>query len=103
MSFLADVVRWFLAPAHWEGAAGISARVLEHVQMSLAATAVAALIALPLGLTLGRFGRGGPLPINVSNLGRALPPFPSLGLALPRVCTGAPPAFPPRAAVATAP
>ena len=82
MSFLADVVRWFLAPAHWQGAAGISARVLEHVQMSLAATAVAALVALPLGLTLGHFGRGGPLAINVSNVGRALPSFAILVLAV---------------------
>jgi osmoprotectant transport system permease protein len=93
MSFLADVVRWFLAPAHWQGAAGISARVLEHVQMSLAATAVAALIALPLGLTLGHYGRGGPLAINVSNVGRALPSFAILVLAVQVVGIGAAPAF----------
>jgi osmoprotectant transport system permease protein len=93
MSFLADVVRWFLAPAHWQGAAGISARVLEHVQMSLAATAVAALVALPLGLTLGHFGRGGPIAINVSNVGRALPSFAILVLAVQVVGIGAAPAF----------
>ncbi len=93
MSFLADVVQWFLAPAHWSGEAGILHRLLEHVQMSLAATAAAALIALPVGLTLGHLGRGGPLAINVSNVGRALPSLAILVLAVQVVGIGATPAF----------
>lgn len=45
----------------------------EHVQLSAAALAVAAVIALPLGLVLGHLHRGSFVAINVANIGRALP------------------------------
>ena len=93
MTFLADVVRWFLDSTHWQGSGGIPTRLAEHVEMSVIATAVAALIALPLGLSLGHYGRGGALAINVSNVGRALPSFAILVLAVQLVGIGALPAF----------
>ena len=45
----------------------------EHVKLSLAAMAIAALIAVPLGLWLGHIGKGGFVAINASNIGRAVP------------------------------
>lgn len=93
MSFPEQVVRWFLTPAHWQGTAGIWARLTEHVQMSAAATLTAAAIALPIGLVLGHFGRGGAFAINVSNAGRALPSFAILVLAVQVVGIGATPAY----------
>ncbi|TMC29859.1 MAG: ABC transporter permease [Chloroflexi bacterium] len=53
----------------------------------------AAVIALPIGITLGHFGRGGNLAINVSNVGRAIPSFAILVLAVQLVGIGALPAF----------
>jgi osmoprotectant transport system permease protein len=93
VTFLGSVVHWFLNPAHWHGDFGIPNRVEEHVLMSLAATGAAALIALPVGLTLGHYGRGGALAINISNVGRALPSFAILVLAVQLVGIGATPAF----------
>jgi osmoprotectant transport system permease protein len=93
MTFIFDVSRWFLSPAHWHGVDGIPNRLGEHVLMSLAATAAAAAIALPVGLMLGHFGRGGVVAINVSNIGRALPSFAILVLAVQVVGIGALPAF----------
>ena len=93
MSFLGSVVHWFLNPAHWHGDFGIPNRLEEHVLMSLAATGAAALVALPVGLTLGHYGRGGALAINISNVGRALPSFAILVLAVQLVGIGATPAF----------
>lgn len=93
MSFLGDVARWFLDGAHWSGGSGILTRLSEHVVMSLAATAVAAALALPVGLILGHYGRGGALAINVSNVGRAIPSFAILVLALLVLGLGAAPAF----------
>jgi osmoprotectant transport system permease protein len=93
MSFLEAVVRWFLDPAHWHGSSGVPTRVEEHVVMALAATASAAVIALPVGLTLGHFGRGGAVAINVSNVGRALPSLAILVLAVQVVGIGATPAY----------
>jgi osmoprotectant transport system permease protein len=93
VNFLGDVARWFADPAHWQGANGIPTRLEEHVLMSLIATAVAALVALPIGLLLGHYGVGGAVAINISNIGRALPSFAILVLLVQLVGIGAVPAF----------
>ena len=93
MNFLGEVARWFADPAHWQGANGIPTRLEEHVLMSLIATAVAALVALPIGLLLGHYGVGGAVAINISNIGRALPSFAILVLLVQLVGIGAIPAF----------
>ena len=46
---------------------------IDHMWLSLVATAIACATAVPLGLWLGHIGRGGFLAINVSNVGRAVP------------------------------
>jgi osmoprotectant transport system permease protein len=45
----------------------------QHVELSVAAMAIALAIALPLGAWLGHLHRGSVLAVNVANLGRALP------------------------------
>jgi osmoprotectant transport system permease protein len=93
MSFLLDVAHWLANPAHWQGPNGIPTRLEEHVLMSIISTLVAAAIALPVGLTLGHYGVGGALAINISNIGRALPSFAILVLAVQLFGIGATPAF----------
>jgi osmoprotectant transport system permease protein len=93
VSFLAAVARWFAEPAHWQGTDGIPNRLGEHLLMSAAAIAAAALIALPVGILLGHYGRGGAVAINVSNIGRAIPSFAILVIAVQVVGIGAKPAF----------
>ena len=73
MNFLGRVVDWFTTAAHWQGDTGVPHRLLEHMQISLAAVLTAALIALPIGVGLGHLRRGGVLATNVANVGRALP------------------------------
>ncbi|HEX2273474.1 MAG TPA: ABC transporter permease, partial [Acidimicrobiales bacterium] len=93
MKFLGDVVEWFAAAEHWRGTAGIPHRLYEHVVMSLAATLTAAVIALTVGIVLGHLNRGGWLAINVSNVGRAIPSFAILVVAVQLFGIGAKPAF----------
>lgn len=93
MSFLIQVVHWFANPAHWHGPDGIPNRVGEHVLMSVVATLAAIAIALPIGLVLGHYGRGGGIAINISNIGRAIPSFALLVLFLQLTGLGAIPAF----------
>jgi len=81
VSFIGQVVQWFLDPAHWQGDGGIPHRTLEHLAMSGISVLVAALIALPIGITIGHLGKGGNLAINISNIGRAIPSFALLVLA----------------------
>jgi len=75
MGFLGSVWQWFSDPSHWTGADGIPQRLVEHVQLSAESVAIGALIALPIGIALGHYGRFGNLAINISNVGRAVPSF----------------------------
>ena len=81
MSFLSSVVAWFADPANWTGSGGIPTRLLEHLQISGESVAIAGVIALPIGIGLGHYGRFGALALNVSNVGRALPSFGILVIA----------------------
>jgi osmoprotectant transport system permease protein len=93
VNFANQVLHWFLDGAHWQGDAGIPHRTFEHLAMSGASVAVAALIALPVGIAIGHFGRGGILAINISNIGRAVPSFAVLVIAVELFGIGALPAF----------
>jgi len=81
MSFLVSVWQWFADPTHWSGPEGIPQRLLEHLQLSAESVAVGAVIALPIGIALGHYGRFGNLAINISNVGRAVPSFGLLVIA----------------------
>jgi osmoprotectant transport system permease protein len=93
MNFANQVLQWFLNGAHWQGDGGIPHRTFEHLAMSGASVLTAALIALPVGIAIGHFGRGGILAINVSNIGRAVPSFAVLVIAVELFGIGALPAF----------
>jgi type IV secretion system protein VirB10 len=57
-------------------------RILEHLELSGLAVAVALIIAAPIALYLGHTGRGGFIAINVANIGRALPSLALLAFGL---------------------
>jgi osmoprotectant transport system permease protein len=81
MTFLESVIGWLTDPAHWQGPDGIPIRLAQHVQLSAESVAIGALIALPIGIGFGHFGRFGNLAINMSNIGRAVPSFAILVIA----------------------
>jgi osmoprotectant transport system permease protein len=83
MHFAAEVVRWFADPAHWHGADGVPMRVFEHLELSVLAMALATAVAIPAGVLLGHSRRGGLLAISVVNIGRAIPSFAIVAVALP--------------------
>ncbi|KPK48039.1 MAG: hypothetical protein AMJ77_01095 [Dehalococcoidia bacterium SM23_28_2] len=83
MDLLADVLAWFFDPDNWQGTAGIPNRMVEHVRLSALATLLAAALAVPSGVLLGHSGRGGLLAVSVVNIGRAIPSFAVIALALP--------------------
>lgn len=68
---------WITDGAHWQGQEGVPTRLVEHLEYSFLAVAVAALIAVPVGLYVGHTGRARFLAINLSGALRAVP---SLGL-----------------------
>jgi osmoprotectant transport system permease protein len=72
-----DVLTWLTDPAHWQGYDGILQRTWEHVWYSAIALAIAAALAIPLGLWVGHTGRARFLAVNLTGALRAVP---SLGL-----------------------
>jgi osmoprotectant transport system permease protein len=75
MEVITEVIRWLTDPDQWSGPDGIPVRTYEHVSYSLVATAIAAVIALPVGIAIGHTGRGTLIAVNISNQGRAIPTF----------------------------
>ena len=83
MEFFGEVFDFFATGANWVGEAGILRRTFEHVGLSAFSMAVAALIAIPPALFLGHTARGGLFAVSVVNIGRAVPSFAIVALALP--------------------
>ncbi|HVS48177.1 MAG TPA: ABC transporter permease [Candidatus Dormibacteraeota bacterium] len=81
VNILESVGRWLTDPAHWQGPDGIPTRLGEHLHLSIESVSIGILIALPVGIVLGHYGRFGNLAINISNVGRAVPSFGILVIA----------------------
>ncbi|MEU5362177.1 ABC transporter permease [Streptomyces sp. NPDC005925] len=75
MNLLNFIHAFFSDSAHWQGYDGIPTRVTEHVQYTLEALGIAAVIALPVGMLTGHYGRGGNVLALIAVAGRALPTF----------------------------
>lgn len=83
MDLVATVASWFSDPTHWAGPNGVPARLAQHVGISLVSIAIAAAIALPLGLYIGHTRRGQALAVNLANVGRAIPSLAAIAIAVP--------------------
>jgi osmoprotectant transport system permease protein len=68
--YLFDGANW-----HLTGDSSIPERLAQHVGYTLAALAISALLALPLGLLIGHTNKGAFIAIGLGNLGRSLPTF----------------------------
>ncbi|WP_416980261.1 ABC transporter permease [Streptomyces sp. T028] len=75
MNVLNFISSFFTDSAHWSGYDGIPTRLLEHLQYSLEALGLAALIGLPIGLVTGHYGKGGNTLTLIATAARALPTF----------------------------
>ncbi|MDR0944825.1 MAG: ABC transporter permease, partial [Bifidobacteriaceae bacterium] len=77
MTWVTQAVRWLVSAQNWAGANGIAHRLAQHVVLTLVIVAVAAVIALPLGVWVGHRRRGRATVAAVAGAGRAIP---TLGL-----------------------
>lgn len=79
MNFLTQALHYIFTAANWGGNAGLGARIGEHLEYTVVAVAVSALIAVPIGMVIGHTGRGTVLVVTGVNALRALP---TLGVLL---------------------
>jgi osmoprotectant transport system permease protein len=80
--FLVDVWHWLSAGDQWHGGEGIPHLLANHLRVSISSLVVSAAIAVPLGAWLGHRGVGGVVAINIANIGRAIPIYALLVLAV---------------------
>jgi osmoprotectant transport system permease protein len=73
MSFINFAWDWLKSSAQWHGSDSIPMRVLQHLGYSGLSLLVAAVIAIPVGVLIGHFGRGSYLVVNLANIWRAIP------------------------------
>ena len=83
IGFLGEVVAWFADPTHWTGVNGIPNRLWEHIQITVLATSLAVLVAIPPAVVLGHRKQGGTFVVGAVNIFRAVPSFGIVVLALP--------------------
>jgi osmoprotectant transport system permease protein len=67
----------------WSGRNGLPALTWAHIQISVAAMLIAALVAIPPAVVLGHVRRGALAAVSVVNIGRAIPSFAIMALLLP--------------------
>jgi len=68
-----DGLGWLFEAENWDGRNGIRHALFQLLWYSLVATAVALVIAFPIGLAIGHTGKGRFLAANVSGVWRAIP------------------------------
>lgn len=83
IEFLQEVVAWFTDPVNWQGIDGIPNRLWEHLQMTALSTVTAAILAIPAAVVLAHKRVGGVLVVAAVNIGRAVPSFAIVAIALP--------------------
>jgi osmoprotectant transport system permease protein len=91
VNFLQSTLDWFDNGDHWTGSEGIPHLLWQHIQICVIAVVVAVVIALPIGLFFGHRRAGGFVAVNLANVGRALPAFALLLIAVRQFGVGDPP------------
>jgi osmoprotectant transport system permease protein len=81
MSFFSFAWQWLSLGHHWSGSNGVPARLIEHLEYTAIAMAIASVIALPVGVLMGHTGRGGFTLVGIANVWRSLPTLGLLVLA----------------------
>lgn len=84
MSQFVHAVHWILTGSNWgrvQLGSGIGGQLGYHVELSAISLAVAAAIAVPVGMAVGHARRGQFATVSIANVGRAIPSFALLVLA----------------------
>jgi osmoprotectant transport system permease protein len=79
VNFLQQALDFIFTAANWGGPAGLTARILEHLEYTVVAVIFSAIIAIPIGMFIGHTGKGTFLVVTGVNALRALP---TLGVLL---------------------
>jgi osmoprotectant transport system permease protein len=71
------------SPAAWSGRNSLPALTWAHIQISVVAVLIAAVVAVPAAVLLGHVRRGAFAAISIVNIGRAIPSYAIMALLFP--------------------
>jgi osmoprotectant transport system permease protein len=92
MSVISQAADWLTESSHWSGDDGVPHRMLQHLGYTAETVAIAAAIAIPLGLYIGHTGRLRTLAVSLTGALRALPTLGVLIFVVLRMGIGVTPA-----------
>ncbi len=75
MSIMNETIAWLSDPNNYVGSGSIPERILEHLDYTIRAVGLAAIIAIPAGYYIGHTGRGKVWIVGLGGAARALPTF----------------------------
>ncbi len=75
MNLFAAAFAWIFSPDRLQGPNAIPVALSQHLIFTFASVAVAAVIAVPIGLAIGHTGRGREFAVAISGAARAIPSF----------------------------
>jgi osmoprotectant transport system permease protein len=73
MLSFSDLINWFQDAENWSGRYGLLNLFAEHMWLTFSAIALAALVALPLGVAIGHFRKAESAVVAISSASRAVP------------------------------
>jgi osmoprotectant transport system permease protein len=73
VSSVGQAYEWLNDPLNWTNPGGVADLLVQHLEISASAVLLACLVAWPLGIWLGRRGRGGGFAVVLSNVTMAIP------------------------------
>lgn len=79
MNLFVDAFAWIFSPDRLTGSLPLPEAIAQHLTFTFVSVAIAALIAIPLGWTIGHTGRGREIAVALSGAARAIP---ALGLVV---------------------
>jgi osmoprotectant transport system permease protein len=75
VNLIVEALQWLFSPDRLTGANAIPTTLVQHLFYTFVSVLIAALIAVPLGYSIGHTGRGRNAAIAISGAARALPSF----------------------------
>ena len=69
----AQLEAWVSNSQNWAGRYGLWNLISEHLALTFVAIIIAAIVAVPLGVAIGHFGRGEFLVVGLASVSRAIP------------------------------
>lgn len=68
-----EFLGWLMDPENWQGRYGVPNLLAEHLTLTAMSIVLAALMAIPLGISIGHFRRGTAFVVLLGSVSRAIP------------------------------